>query len=128
MRDHNKWIARIGGLSAAVMLAASIAANAADLRLIDAVQKQDPQLVRKLLEQKIDVNARSDDGSTALLWAAHFDDIETGSLLVRAGADPNAANSFRVTALSETCTNASAAFVDLLLKAGANPNTPIATG
>src|SRR5262249_20545210 len=121
MRHHSKWIARIGSLSTAVMFAASIAASAADLRLIDALRKQDPQLARKLLEQKIDVNARSDDGSTALLWAAHFDDIETGSLLVRAGADPNAANSFRMTALSEACSNASAVFVDLLLKAGANP-------
>src|SRR6185436_17393167 len=28
----------------------------------------------------------------------------------------------------EACTNGSVAFVDLLLKAGANPNTPVATG
>jgi len=44
------------------------------------------------------------------------------------GADANAANDFRMTPLSQACTNASAEFVRLLLKNGANPNTAIATG
>ena len=44
------------------------------------------------------------------------------------GADPNAANDFRMTPLSQACTNGGAAFVGLLLKSAANPNTPIATG
>ena len=55
-----------------------------------------------------------------LIWNA----VETARLLIRAGADVNAANDFRMTPLSQACTNGSAAFVDLLLKAGANPNTP----
>jgi len=74
------------------------------------------------------VNVRSGDGSTALLWAAHWNDLQTAELLIRAGADANVANDFRMTPLSQACTNASSALVDLLLKAGANPNTPIATG
>jgi len=37
----------------------------------------------------------SEDGSTALLWAAHWNDLRTAELLVRAGADANAANDFR---------------------------------
>jgi ankyrin repeat protein len=101
---------------------------AADLRLVEAVRNQDEHGVRTLLNQRIDVNARSSDGSTALLWAAHWNALETAASLIRAGADPNAANDFRMTPLSEACTNGSAAFVDLLVKAGANPNTPIATG
>src|SRR4029078_12120990 len=48
--------------------------------------------------------------------------------LVRAGADANAANDFRMTPLSQACTNGSTAFVNLPLKAGANPDTPVATG
>ena len=71
---------------------------------------------------------RSDDGSTALLWAAHWNDLETAGLLLRAGADANAANDFRMTPLSQACVNGSAALVDLLLKSGANPNLAIATG
>ena len=99
-----------------------------DLRVVDAVRNQDLQQVRMLLSRHADVNVRSEDGSTALLWAAHWNDLQTAELLVRAGADANAANDFRMTPLSQACTNGSAAFVDLLLKAGADPNTPIGTG
>src|SRR5438093_2362913 len=99
-----------------------------DLRLVDAVKNQDSQQVRGLLGQRADVNVRSEDGSTALLWAAHWNDVQTAELLIRAGANANVANDFRMTPLSQACTNASSALVDLLLKAGANPNTPIATG
>jgi ankyrin repeat protein len=81
-----------------------------------------------LVKQKADVNERSPDGSTALLWLAHWNDAETAALLLDAGADANLANEFRMTPLSQACTNGSAAFVRLLLKSGANPNTPIDTG
>jgi ankyrin repeat protein len=126
MRDKGKGIAMLGAFS--LLFMASITAAGSDLRLIEAVQNQDLQQVSSLLNQHIDVNARSGDGSTALLWAAHWDDLDTAARLVRAGADPNAANDFRMTPLSQACTNGSAAFVSLLLNAGANPNTPIATG
>jgi ankyrin repeat protein len=105
-----------------------VAAANGDLRLVDAVRNRDRQQVRTLLNRHADVNLRSDDGSTALLWATHWNDLETADLLIRAGADANAANDFRMTPLVQACTNGSAALVDLLLTAGANPNTPIATG
>jgi hypothetical protein len=84
--------------------------------------------MRALLKERVDVNVRAHDGSTALLWAAHWNDLATADLLVRAGANVNAANDLRMTPLSLACTNASAPLVDLLLKAGATPNTAIATG
>ena len=99
-----------------------------DLRLVEAARNQDQQRIRTLLNQRVDVNVRSEDGSTALLWAAHWNDLATAELLIRSGAEPNAANDFRMTPLSQACTNGSEAFVALLLKAGANPNIPIATG
>lgn len=107
---------------------AAMAAGSGEARLVEAARMQDAQAVRALLEQNVDVNARSADGSTALLWAAHWNDTETADLLLRAGADANAANDFRMTPLSQACTNASAEMVRLLLKSGANPNTAIATG
>jgi ankyrin repeat protein len=110
-----------------LMVVGAAAANE-DLRLVDAMKNQDRQRVRTLLDQHADVNVRSEDGSTALLWAAHWNDLQTAELLVRAGADANAANDFRMTPLSQACTNGSAAFVLLLLKAGAHPDTPVATG
>jgi ankyrin repeat protein len=100
-----------------------VAGADADLRLVDAVKRQDRAAVQALLKQRVDVKAAQPDGATALHWAAHWDDLETAALLLRAGADVNAANDFGVTPLSLACTNASAPMVERLLAAGANPNT-----
>jgi len=107
---------------------AASAAGTSDLRLPEAARNQDAKAVRSLLSQKADVNARSSDGSTALLWLAHWNDVDTADLLLKAGADANTTNDFGMTPLSQACINASAPFVRLLLKSGANPNTAIATG
>jgi ankyrin repeat protein len=116
------------GIVATMLFAVAIGAIAADSPLVEAVKNQDQQQIGVLLNQNPDVNVRSNDGSTALLWAAHWGDVKTTDLLLRAGADPNVANDFRMTPLSQACVNGSAGLVELLLKAGANPNTPIATG
>src|SRR5262245_66132862 len=100
----------------ALLMTAAAAAAGPDLRLVDAVRNQDHAQARALLNQRVDVNTRAGDGSTALLWAAHWDAVETAGLLIRAGADANAANDFRMTPLSEACTNGSAALVGMLLK------------
>jgi len=99
-----------------------------DSRLPDAARIQDQKGVRALLGQKAGVNARSSDGSTALLWMAHWNEVDAADLLLRAGADANIANNFGATPLAEACTNGSSALVRLLLKSGAHPNTAIATG
>jgi ankyrin repeat protein len=106
----------------------AIAASGNDLRLVEAARTQDAKTVRELVNQKVDVNARSGDGSTALLWLAHWNDEESAALLLKAGAEANAANDYKMTPLSQACTNGSAEFVHLLLKSGANANLPIATG
>jgi ankyrin repeat protein len=118
----------MSALSLALLMIGGAAAANEDLRLVDAARNQDLPRVRALLTQRADVNLRSEDGSTALLWAAHWNDLQTAELLLRAGADPNAANDLRMTPLSQACTNGSAAFVTRLLDAGATPDTPIATG
>lgn len=112
--------------SAWMMAALAVTTHAASLA--DAARAQNTPELRRLLAQKAAVNERSLDGSTALLWVAHWNDGESAGLLLGAGADPNLANEFQMTPLSEACTNASAEMVRLLLQAGAKPNTPIATG
>jgi ankyrin repeat protein len=109
------------------LLVAAVAA-ADDLRLVEAARTRDSQQIRALLNQRADVNGRSHDGASALLWAAHWNDLDTADLLIRAGADANVANDFHVTPLSLACTNRNPALVDRLLKAGADPNTAIGTG
>ncbi len=109
----------------AAILALAVAgfAAAAPAPLADAVQRQDPKAIRTLLDQHTDVNATLADGSTALLWAAHWDDAALVDQLLRAGANVKAANRYGITPLLEACVNGDAAIVEKLLKAGADPNT-----
>jgi ankyrin repeat protein len=104
---------------------ASLAVAQNDRRLADAVKAKDKEAVRSLLEQHVDVNSAQADGATALMWAAHWNDLETTDLLIRAAANANAANDNGVTALSLACTNGNAAMVEKLLKAEANPNVSL---
>lgn len=115
-------------LVAPLLSVASLAANHSDLRLVDAVEKQDKASVRSLLSEKIDVNVRQPDGATALAWAARWDDLEIAHLLIDAGANVNAANDYGVTPLWLACGNGSAAMVDVLLRSGADPNAALLSG
>jgi ankyrin repeat protein len=117
-------------LTLTLLLAAGLsqAADPNDSRLVEAARNQDQTAVRALLAQKVDVNARSSDGSTALLWLAHWNDLDTANLLLGAGADANIANDFQTTPLAEACTNGNSVLVRSLLKSGAKPNTAVATG
>ena len=99
-----------------------------DAVLADAAERMDRAAIRALLQQRVDVNTPQIDGMTALHWAAFKDDLETGELLVRAGANVKAANRYGVTPLSLACVNGNGEMVELLLKAGADPNTALPGG
>jgi serine/threonine-protein phosphatase 6 regulatory ankyrin repeat subunit B len=103
-------------------------AAAPDLRLVNAAAAQDKAAVRALLKQRVDVNAKRADGATALLWAVHFNDLETVDLLLKAGADVNVGDDHGVTPLSQATENNNIALVQKLLTAGANPNAGQASG
>ena len=118
-----KYLRRVGA-----WLCATAVLSAADTRLADAAKKHDRPAVQALLKQHADVNASQVDGTTALHWAAHHDDLQLAERLVSAGASVNAANRYGVTALSLACTNGSGPMVELLLKAGADPNTSLPGG
>ncbi len=121
---------RAPGACFVLLLAAvvGLAAAAPDLRLVDAAARQDGAAVRQLLADGANVDTRRADGATALLWAAHWDDLETVELLLESGADVNAADDHGVTPLMRAAENASIGAVEMLLAAGADPNAAQTSG
>lgn len=89
----------------------------------DAAQHRDWQTVRTLAGRHADLNAPQTDGTTALQWAAHWNDVDGVKLLLTSGANPRLANRYGVTPLSEAAAVGSATVVEMLLKAGADPKT-----
>jgi len=118
------------GICGLVLLlsAASVRGAGPDAVLADAAERMDRAAIRALLQQRVDVNTPQIDGMTALHWAAFKDDLQTGELLVRAGANVKASNRYGVTPLSLACVNGNGEMVELLLKAGADPNTALPGG
>ena len=83
----------------AALLSASVA-GAGDSLLTKAVKANDVAAVRALVaKSRADVNLRSGDGSTPLLWAAHNGDVEIARVLIAAGARVDTPNNLGVTAL-----------------------------
>ena len=130
MRQHQALCMRIalrlGAATAALVVAAATAADAADL--IEAVRGRDHAAVATLLAQGADANARQADGATALHWAAHHDDLKTTQQLIAAGADAGAANDYGATPVWLAATNGNAAIIAALLDAGADPNAALESG
>ncbi len=110
------------------LVAAIVGASAATLpptgpEVADAAQRQDNAAVREFIRQHVPVNTPQTDGTTALQWAAHWNDTETVRLLIGAGADVKTVNRYGATPLSEAAVLGNATVVEMLLKAGADANT-----
>jgi uncharacterized protein len=120
---------RLAGALLLLAASASIASAAADkIALIQAVKTANRQAVAALLKKPVDVNAPEPDGTTALHWAVHADDLATVQLLLRSGANAKSANAYGSTPLDLAAVNGNAAVLEALLKAGADPNTKGAEG
>src|SRR5688572_26732475 len=89
-----------------------------DAQLIEAVKAGDTKTAAAVLKRKVDVNVAQPDGTTALHWAVYQDDLPVVRLLVRAGANVNAANINGMTPLMLASTNGGHDVVRDLLAAG----------
>jgi ankyrin repeat protein len=108
--------------------AIGLAPTGAETTLLDAVKSGNRPAVRALLKSRPPVDARENDGTTALHWAARADDGELVRLLLDAGAAANVANRYGITPLSLAAANGSHAVVQMLLAAGADPNGALPGG
>ena len=109
----------------ALLAATTFGATNSDTRLADAAMNRDDQTVRSLLKLHADVSAPQEDGTTALHWAARWNDVEMADLLIAAGANIKTRNRFGATPLSLACINGGAGIIGSLLKAGEDPNAVV---
>lgn len=85
-----------------------------------AVNEGDRELVASFIKAGIDINAKEDDGRTALLIAAEKGDAAVAALLADNGADANARDADGYTALMYAAYKGNLEMAELLLKHGAD--------
>src|SRR5690242_5142485 len=94
------------------LLAIPFLSPAATAPIVDAARQGDTVTLRRLIQQRPDVNSAAPDGDTALHWAVYHDDVAMAELLLGAGANVNAGNRYAVKPLSIAATNASARMIE----------------
>src|SRR5690348_13618835 len=87
---HMSATIRIGVIAMLLAAATASVVRAAGSDAADAAERRDAASLRVLLGRKVNVNTPQADGTTALHWAVHWNDVESARLLLRAGADPMA--------------------------------------
>lgn len=102
------------------VMACAGAAYGASNDVAKSAERRDFAGMRALIEKKADVNEKLADGSSALLYAVHWNDVDAVRALIKAGADVKAANRLGATPLSEAAALGSAPILELLLNAGAD--------
>src|SRR5262245_33072417 len=107
----------------AISIAATSSAAPATTSLLDAAESGDRATVLRLLAEKgTNPNMVGADGTTAVMWAAHNDDLALVQALIKAGANVKLKNQFGTSAITEAAIIGSAPILDALIKAGADPN------
>ncbi|HEY2590478.1 MAG TPA: ankyrin repeat domain-containing protein, partial [Steroidobacteraceae bacterium] len=62
--------------------------------LVAAARESDTDRALQLIAKGADVNVRAPDGTTALMWAVHSDQVSLITRLLKAHADVRLANEF----------------------------------
>jgi ankyrin repeat protein len=92
--------------------------------LTDAIQSGNRTAALEMIAKGADVNAAESDGTTALHWAVHRDDVDLVEKLIKAGAKPNRKNDYGATPMSEAATVGNVAILQKLIDAGADVESP----
>jgi len=89
----------------------------------DAAKKGDLKGIQSCLDAGWDVNAKNNDGWTALQYAAYSGKVDAIAALIKAGADVNAKSKYSDTALHVAASYGKVDAIAALIKAGADLNT-----
>lgn len=90
--------------------------------LIEGIIARNPEVVRALLQQKIDINKTDLAGRSALQWAVDNEELALAELLIAHGAEVNAFTPQGFSALVYPLLRSESKLKGLLLKHGANLN------
>jgi len=94
-----------------------------NFKLFNACYEHDFDMLKKLINDGADVDARIDDGSTPLIEICVADsNLDLAQYLIEHGADVNTINSLNTSPLEEACHSNAIKMVKLLLNSGANPH------
>jgi len=96
--------------------------------LVESARTGDLAAVRAALTRGQKATVTTPDGTTALHWAAHREDVAMVDLLLRADANVKAANRYGATPLSQAAAHGNPHVIRRLLKAGADANTVMPGG
>jgi len=122
-------LSKIGAFASALVISFGASGDPnLDAKLLEAAQKANPTEVRALLAAGADANARAADGSTPMLYAAHFGDTNSVHALLAAKGDPNLANRYGVAPMHEAALRADAGLLRALLDAGASVDLALPEG
>lgn len=99
-----------------------------DERLLSAAKDDDAEGVKGWLKHGAGVDARDDDGETALMWAAKLGNLKVARELIEGGAGLEERNQEGETALHLAAWRGSANVIEDLARAGADVNAKEATG
>ena len=117
----------VAALAAMPLFAAEVPVPGATL--VNAIKSGQRSTAIDLIANKsVDVNVAEADGSTPLLWAAHSNDTDLVTRLLKVGARPNVRNRLGSTPLLEAAFNANTEAIKALIDAGADPKAAGADG
>lgn len=96
--------------------------------LMSAVKNKKPEIVKILIAKGADVNGKSKNGMTPLMYAANIGDINIFKLLIAGGANANARTNYGSTLLMKASEGGNSEIVNFLIDSGADVSAKDADG